>query len=173
MNHRQDISYISGGRRTREFGRSSVSPAPPIGSTSLCARRDAVRLWGGCSPDLFGFDAKDELHYRGRMDESRMQLVKGARRELHEAMKLIAETGHGPKNQIASMGCSIKWGWEDHHSRISAILASKLVRKIARSVNSVRSGDLCTSVKASSEYVALGRISGEMRSNRREGGCRP
>ena len=68
-----------------------------------------MRLWGGGS-DLFGFDAKDEPHYRGRMDESRMQLVKVARRELHDAMTLIAQTGHGPKDQIASMGCSIKWG---------------------------------------------------------------
>ena len=25
-------------------------------------------------------------------------------------MKLVAETGHGPKDQIASIGCSIKWG---------------------------------------------------------------
>jgi hypothetical protein len=24
-------------------------------------------------------------------------------------MKLIAETGEGPKEQIASIGCSIKW----------------------------------------------------------------
>jgi len=24
-------------------------------------------------------------------------------------MKLIAETGHGPKEQINSIGCSIKW----------------------------------------------------------------
>ena len=35
--------------------------------------------------------------------------LKGARRELYEAMKLVAETGKGPKNQISSMGCSIKW----------------------------------------------------------------
>ena len=69
-----------------------------------------MRLWGGCSPDLFGFDAKDALHYRGRMDESRMEPVKGARRELCEAMKLVSETGQGPKDQIASMGCSIRWG---------------------------------------------------------------
>jgi len=63
-----------------------------------------------CTPDFFGFNAKDELQYRGRMDESKMNAVKGARRELHEAMKLVAATGHGPKDQIASMGCSIKWG---------------------------------------------------------------
>jgi hypothetical protein len=63
-----------------------------------------------CTPDFFGFNSKDELQYRGRLDESRMQIVPNARRELHEAMTLIAETGRGPKDQIASMGCSIKWG---------------------------------------------------------------
>ena len=25
-----------------------------------------------CTPDFFGFNAKDELQYRGRMDESKM-----------------------------------------------------------------------------------------------------
>ena len=62
-----------------------------------------------CTPDFFGFNAKDELQYRGRLDESKTTLVKGARRELYEAMKLIAETGEGPKDQSPSMGCSIKW----------------------------------------------------------------
>ena len=62
-----------------------------------------------CTPDFFGFNAGDELQYRGRLDESKTTLVKGARRELVEAMKLIADTGHGPKDQIPSMGCSIKW----------------------------------------------------------------
>lgn len=62
-----------------------------------------------CTPDFFGFNAKDELQYRGRLDESKTTLIKGARRDLYEAMKLVAETGAGPKDQIASMGCSIKW----------------------------------------------------------------
>jgi len=61
------------------------------------------------TPDFFGFNAKDELQYRGRLDESGMRLVKGARRELYEAMKQVAETGQGPKEQTPSMGCSIKW----------------------------------------------------------------
>ena len=73
--------------------------------------QSVARAWEAvCTPDFFGFNAKDELQYRGRMDESRMEQVKGARRELHEAMKLIADTGRGPKDQISSMGCSIKWG---------------------------------------------------------------
>jgi peroxiredoxin len=62
-----------------------------------------------CTPDFFGFNAQDELQYRGRLDASRMTEVANARRDLFEAMKQIAETGHGPEDQIPSMGCSIKW----------------------------------------------------------------
>jgi peroxiredoxin len=76
-----------------------------IDETQRTARAyDAV-----CTPDFFGFNAKDELQYRGRLDESGMRVVKGARRELFEAMTQVAETGHGPKDQTPSMGCSIKW----------------------------------------------------------------
>ena len=62
-----------------------------------------------CTPDFFGFNARDELQYRGRLDESKTTPVKNARRDLYEAMRQVAETGAGPKDQIASMGCSIKW----------------------------------------------------------------
>jgi peroxiredoxin len=62
-----------------------------------------------CTPDFFGFNAQDELQYRGRLDASRMTPIANARRDLFKAMKQIAETGHGPKEQIPSMGCSIKW----------------------------------------------------------------
>lgn len=62
-----------------------------------------------CTPDFFGFNAQDELQYRGRLDASRTTLVEGARRDLYEAMKQIAATGKGPAEQFASMGCSIKW----------------------------------------------------------------
>jgi hypothetical protein len=40
---------------------------------------------------------------------SRMAPVPNARRDLFEAMKQVAETGHGPQEQFPSMGCSIKW----------------------------------------------------------------
>jgi peroxiredoxin len=62
-----------------------------------------------CTPDFFGFNASDELQYRGRLDASRTSLVPNARRDLYEAMKLVVETGRGPEAQVASMGCSIKW----------------------------------------------------------------
>ncbi len=62
-----------------------------------------------CTPDFFGFNADLELQYRGRLDESRTTLVPNAKRELFEAMCQVAETGQGPREQQASMGCSIKW----------------------------------------------------------------
>ena len=63
-----------------------------------------------CTPDYFGFNARLELQYRGRLDESgRNAADPGARRDLFEAMNQVAETGEGPREQIASMGCSIKW----------------------------------------------------------------
>ena len=63
-----------------------------------------------CTPDFFGYNARLELQYRGRLDESRPSLPKpNAKRELFEAMKQIIETGKGPKQQHASVGCSVKW----------------------------------------------------------------
>lgn len=62
-----------------------------------------------CTPDFFGFNARDELQYRGRLDASRRELIPNARRDLYEAMKEIAGTGQGPREQIPSMGCGIKW----------------------------------------------------------------
>jgi hypothetical protein len=54
-----------------------------IDAAQEVARTYAVQ----CTPDFFGFNAHDEL----------------------EAMKQVAATGHGPKEQLPSMGCSIKW----------------------------------------------------------------
>jgi peroxiredoxin len=74
------------------------------------ATQEVARAYGAqCTPDFFGFNARDELQYRGRLDASRTTLVAGARRDLFEAMKQVAETGRGPDDQIPSMGCSIKW----------------------------------------------------------------
>lgn len=62
-----------------------------------------------CTPDFFGFNANLELQYRGRLDSSRKEAVAGAPRELFDAMLQVAKTGQGPREQIASIGCSIKW----------------------------------------------------------------
>jgi peroxiredoxin len=73
-------------------------------SQSVAKRYGAV-----CTPDFFGFDADLKLRYRGRFDESRKEAAVHSTRDLFNAMKLVAETGQGPKDQIPGIGCSIKW----------------------------------------------------------------
>jgi peroxiredoxin len=76
----------------------------------LDASQEVARRYGAvCTPDFFGFNRNQELQYRGRLDESRKETAPGARRDLFEAMKQVAETQKGPAEQIPSMGCSIKW----------------------------------------------------------------
>lgn len=73
--------------------------------------QDVARAYDAvCTPDFFGFDKDLGLQYRGRLDASKKETAPAdARRDLYEAMAQVAETGHGPKEQIPSMGCSIKW----------------------------------------------------------------
>jgi hypothetical protein len=62
-----------------------------------------------CTPDFFGFNADGKLQYRGRLDDAGRDDPTGRNRELVRAMLQIAETGEGPRHQMPSMGCSIKW----------------------------------------------------------------
>ena len=62
-----------------------------------------------CTPDFFGFNKNFELQYRGRFDESRKETAAESTRDLFKAMKQVSQTGHGPKQQVQSIGCSIKW----------------------------------------------------------------
>jgi len=72
--------------------------------------QEVAKSYGAvCTPDFFGYNRNLGLQYRGRLDESRKETVKNARRDLFEAMKQVALTGRGPADQIPSMGCSIKW----------------------------------------------------------------
>jgi len=72
--------------------------------------QEIARAYGAqCTPDFFGFNADDELQYRGRLDSARMSNAPAERRELFEAMAQVAATGRGPPEQTASMSCSIKW----------------------------------------------------------------
>lgn len=68
------------------------------------------RAYGAvCTPDFFGFNRDGGLQYRGRLDDAAMGNPKNRKRELVEAMQMIAQTGKGPRDQTPSMGCSIKW----------------------------------------------------------------
>ena len=73
--------------------------------------QEAAQAYGAvCTPDFFGYNARLELQYRGRLDESGRHTDAGeVRRDLFLAMKQVSETGRGPREQVASIGCSIKW----------------------------------------------------------------
>ena len=72
---------------------------------SVAKAYDAV-----CTPDFFGYNVGSKLQYRGRLDASRKESGPvDLKRDLFDAMLQISRTGAGPKVQIPSMGCSIKW----------------------------------------------------------------
>ena len=81
-------------------------PFPYLLDTS---QQTAKNYGAVCTPDFFGFNADLKLQYRGRFDESRKEVAPNSTRDLFNAMRLVAETGAGPREQIASVGCSIKW----------------------------------------------------------------
>ncbi len=63
-----------------------------------------------CTPDFFGYNKQLELQYRGRIRELKdLKPINNGESDLFKAMKKIAETQIGPKEQIPSMGCNIKW----------------------------------------------------------------
>ncbi|MBS0288805.1 MAG: thioredoxin family protein [Proteobacteria bacterium] len=73
--------------------------------------QEVAKAYGAvCTPDFFGYNSNLKLQFRGRLDESGIQPASNsAKRELVEAMQMIAATGKGPEVQIPSQGCSIKW----------------------------------------------------------------
>ena len=90
-----------------EFSNSNNFNFPYLhDETQEIARKfDAV-----CTPDFFGYNKNLELQYRGRIRELKdLKPIRNGESELYLAMKMIAETGRGPTDQIPSMGCNIKW----------------------------------------------------------------
>lgn len=88
------------------FARTNGFPFPYLHDES---QKVAHAYAAVCTPDFFGFNAGDELQYRGRLDAAHKSSATDARRDLYEAMMDVARSGQGPKEQISSMGCSIKW----------------------------------------------------------------
>ena len=63
-----------------------------------------------CTPDFFFYIINLELQYRGRIRELRdLKPIQDGESDLLNAMKMIAKTSEGPKEQVPSMGCNIKW----------------------------------------------------------------
>ena len=77
-----------------------------IDETQLVARN----FMALCTPDFFGFDSELKLQYRGRLNDSgKGQSNSNTKHELVDAMLSISKNGIRPENQLASIGCSIKW----------------------------------------------------------------
>ena len=84
--------------------------------------QEVAKSYGAvCTPDFFGYGKEvDGLQYRGRIrelknlqpiypnHEENKKNIKDIS-ELRFAMEEIALTGKGPKKQVPSMGCNIKW----------------------------------------------------------------
>ena len=63
-----------------------------------------------CTPDFFGYNKDLKLQYRGRFKELKdLKPVNNKESDLKQAMRMIAQTQQGPKEQMPSMGCNIKW----------------------------------------------------------------
>ena len=72
--------------------------------------QEVAKLYGAvCTPDFFGYNKDLELQYRGRLDNSGISGESLKEKELLKAFDQIIKEGKGPKEQKASMGCSIKW----------------------------------------------------------------
>ena len=73
--------------------------------------QEVAKQYGAvCTPDIFGFNYKHLLCYRGRIDSGVMKSdSKEINRELYNAMVKIKNDGFGPDQQLNSFGCSIKW----------------------------------------------------------------
>ena len=66
-----------------------------------------------CFADFFGYNKNLELQYRGRLRELKKFVpVDDGESDLLKAMKQIAETNNGPREQIPSAGCGIKWKYD-------------------------------------------------------------
>ena len=75
------------------------------------SKQEVAKKFGAvCTPDFFGYNKNLKLQYRGRFRELReLTPVKNGESELKSAMMMISKTQNGPKEQIPSMGCNIKW----------------------------------------------------------------
>ena len=73
--------------------------------------QEVAKSYGAvCTPDIFGFNNKNLLCYRGRIDSGVMNSDQNKiDRELYNAMVKIKNDGIGPDKQLNSFGCSIKW----------------------------------------------------------------
>ncbi len=93
--------------RMADFATDNGFPFPYLYDES----QEVAGAYGAvCTPDFFGVSADGSIEYCGRLDEGRTAPIQpGTKRELVDAMRMIAATGKGPDEQFPSVGCSLKW----------------------------------------------------------------
>ena len=63
-----------------------------------------------CTPDFYVFDGQMNLHYRGRIDNSRPDSgTPLTGRDLRNAIDTVLSGAEAPEKQYPSGGCNIKW----------------------------------------------------------------
>jgi AhpC/TSA family len=69
-----------------------------------------ARAFGAvCTPDIYVFDRERRLAYHGRLDDDWQHPAKVKRRELAAALDALLTGGAPAREQVHSIGCSIKW----------------------------------------------------------------
>ena len=69
----------------------------------------AIAFNATCTPDIFLFNAKKKLFYRGQFDDSRPTSGESVGSDLLRAMKDLVDGNAPPDGQKPSIGCNIKW----------------------------------------------------------------
>lgn len=69
-----------------------------------------ARAYGAmCIPDIYLFDANRILYYHGRINDRWQDQTKVTRHDLRDAIESLLAGNPPPKEQVLSMGTSIKW----------------------------------------------------------------
>ena len=72
--------------------------------------QDVARAFDAvCTPDIYVFDRDRKLAYHGRIDDDWQHPAKVKRRELAAALDALLAGNPAPREQVHSIGCSIKW----------------------------------------------------------------
>jgi peroxiredoxin len=72
--------------------------------------QDTAMAFGAvCTPDFFLYNSEMKLAYRGRLDDSWKDPALVKSEELKAAIDALLQGASPAKEQIPSMGCSIKW----------------------------------------------------------------
>jgi peroxiredoxin len=62
-----------------------------------------------CTPDIYVYNEKRKLKYRGRIDDNWKDETMVTSKDLEKAIEILLEGKEISFEQIPSMGCSIKW----------------------------------------------------------------